>query len=396
MNHWQECRLGDLVNIKHGWPFKSECFKEEAPDLPIVVGIGNFNYSGGFRFESTKLKGYSGDYPSEYELRPRDILLVMTCQTEGGEILGIPGRIPADGKTYLHNQRLGKVIIKHRNHIESDYLYWLFLTEEFNLHLVNSASGTKILHTAPSRIEDYAFLLPSLAEQRSIAAVLTSLNDKIELLHRQNKTLESMADTLFRKWFFEEQVEGWQQKPLSGIAEFLNGLACQKFLPKNAVDRLPVLKIRELNGGVSEISDWATSNIKPEYIVKTGDVIFAWSASLMVKLWDGERCVLNQHLFKVSSKEYPKWFFLMWCKHHLEEFIAISESHATTMGHIKRGDLDTAIVIVPPPKELNKMSELMEPIIEKQVSNFTQLKTLTKLRDTLLPVLMNGNIKVAL
>lgn len=235
---------------------------------------------------------------------------------------------------------------------------------------------------------------PLLDEQKAIAAVLSSLDDKIDLLHRQNKTLEAMAETLFRQWFVEDVQEGWDERPLSGIANFLNGLACQKYPPTNDLEKLPVLKIRELSSGISETADWATSQVKPEFIVTAGDVIFAWSASLMVKVWDGGKCVLNQHLFKVTSEEFPKWFYLMWCKHHLAEFIAVAASHATTMGHIKRGDLDAAMVLVPPPNLIDGMTRQMQPLLDKQIANAKQRKSLGKLRDTLLPKLMSGEVRV--
>ena len=115
----------------------------------------------------------------------------------------------------------------------------------------------------------------------------------------------------------------------------------------------------------------------------------------MVKVWDGEKCVLNQHLFKVTSLEFPKWLYLHWCKYHLDEFISISSSHATTMGHIKRGDLDTAMVKVPQSEELALMTSQMSPLLEKQVINSKQIKILEKLRDNLLPKLMSGEISVA-
>ncbi len=166
-------------------------------------------------------------------------------------------------------------------------------------------------------------------------------------------------------------------------------------ITESVIEQLPVLKIRELSSGISEASDWTTSNVNNEYIVKLGDVIFAWSASLMVKIWDGERCVLNQHLFKVTSEDFSKWLYLLWCNHHLNEFIAISASHATTMGHIKRSDLDNAMVLIPSEKELNAMTEIMEPIIEKKITNYHQLNVLKKLRDTLLPKLMSGKVRVA-
>ena len=230
--------------------------------------------------------------------------------------------------------------------------------------------------------------------QTAIAAILSSLDDKIDLLHRQNATLEKMAETLFRQWFIEEAKEEWESRPLSSIANFLNGLACQKFPPKNDIEKLPVLKIKELNSGISENSDWATTEVNPEYIVKNGDVIFAWSASLMVKIWDGQDCILNQHLFKVTSKDYPKWFYFLWCKHYLDEFIAKAASHATTMGHIKRGDLDKAMVLIPSTKELEEMTLETEPLIEKIIANNKQIKLLVNLRDILLPKLMSGEIRI--
>jgi type I restriction enzyme S subunit len=260
--------------------------------------------------------------------------------------------------------------------------------------LQSRASGTTVFGIKASVLRKVPVELPSVHEQKAIAAVLSSLDDKIDLLHRQNKTLEAMAATLFRQWFVGEAQEDWEERPLSSIANFLNGLACQKYPPTNELEKLPVLKIRELSSGISEASDWATSEVKPEYIVEAGDVIFAWSASLMVKVWDGARSVLNQHLFKVTSDEFPKWFYLMWCKHHLAEFIAISASHATTMGHIKRGDLDAAMVNVPSPEELKTMTEQMTPLLDKQISISKQIRSLEKLRDTLLPKLMSGEIRI--
>ena len=98
-------------------------------------------------------------------------------------------------------------------------------------------------------------------EQKAIASVLSSLDDKIDLLHRQNKTLEAMAETLFREWFVEGEQDDWEERPLSEIAEFLNGLACQKYPPKNEVDKLPVLKIKQLRNGLSNDGDWCTTEV---------------------------------------------------------------------------------------------------------------------------------------
>ncbi len=180
------------------------------------------------------------------------------------------------------------------------------------------------------QMSDFRLKLPPLKVQQQIAEILSSFDDKIDLLHRQNKTLESLSLTLFRHTFIDNPKRNeWEEKPLSEIADFLNGLACQKLPPQNEINRLPVLKIKELREGITESSDWATSKVDSKYIVQNGDVIFAWSASLMVKVWAGEKCILNQHLFKVSSKEYPKWFyyFLVLVSFGKFYFYCFSSSH---------------------------------------------------------------------
>lgn len=266
-------------------------------------------------------------------------------------------------------------------------------TTEF-LHSIAEGSTSAYPSLKPSDIEALEILLPPLDEQKTIAEVLSSLDDKIDLLHRQNQTLEQMAETLFRQWFVEDPNPEWEERPLSSIATFLNGLACQKHPPKNDVDKLPVLKIKDLRNGISEDCDWCTTEVDEKYIVENGDVIFSWSASLMVKIWDGQTCILNQHLFKVTSDDFPKWYYYLWSKFHLDQFIAIARAHATTMGHIKRGDLDEAMVMAPTDYEINKMSTHFEPIIEKITVNNRQISKLVALRDTLLPKLMSGEIRI--
>ena len=274
------------------------------------------------------------------------------------------------------------------------YRYFLLSPAAQFLMRNHFISGSAIPRVVLKDFRNIPVPLIDFNKQKSIAQVLSSIDNKIDLLHRQNATLEAMAETLFRQWFVEEAKEDWEVKPLSSIANFLNGLACQKFPPENAIDRLPVLKIKELGSDISENSDWASTDVKSEYFVRNGDVIFAWSASLMVKIWTGKDCILNQHLFKVTSKVYPKWFYYLWCKHHLAEFISISRSHATTMGHIKRGDLDEAMVLVPLDDELKIMTTSIQPIMDKLIINNKQIRTLTTLRDTLLPKLMSGEVRV--
>ena len=395
MSEWNIYRLGDFFKIKHGFAFSGKYISEEKSER-ILVTPGNFKIGGGFK--SDKFKYYQSDnFPSEYILKKGDIVVTMTDLSKDSDTLGYSAKIPATtNETYLHNQRIGLLQFNADadEEISRDFIYWLLRTREYQGYIVGSASGTSIMHTSPSRIENYEYLFPSLLEQNTIASILNCLDDKIDLLYSQNVTLEKMAETLFRQLFIEDAKEEWKEESLSSIATFLNGLACQKFPPKNEIDKLPVLKIKELSSGITENSDWATSDVPEEYIVNNGDVIFAWSASLMVEIWDGGKCILNQHLFKVTSDIYPKWFYYFWCKQHLTEFQSIAASHATTMGHIKRKDLDEAMVLIPSDEELKEMSKSMDPLIEKTISNNKQIRSLAALRDILLPMLMSGEIRV--
>ena len=390
MSGWCKTQLGELTELvtKGTTPSEKEGgFSESGINY---IKSDAVSYDG--RIDPSKFVYISEAVHEKFkrsQLKENDILFSMA-----GAFLGKTGIVEKDMLPANTNQA-NAIIRLDKNKAQARFISY-FLRQEAVIDFVNNMSGQSAQPNINfQEIKSIEVDLPPLEEQKSIAAVLSSLDDKIDLLHRQNQTLEAMAATLFRQWFVEEAQEDWKERPLSSIANFLNGLACQKFPPKNEMEKLPVLKIRELSSGISEASDWATSEVKPEYIVEAGDVIFAWSASLMVKMWDGERCVLNQHLFKVTSDEFPKWFYLMWCKHHLAEFISISASHATTMGHIKRGDLDAAMVSVPSPDELKAMSGQMTPLLEKQIAVAKQRKTLEALRDSLLPKLMSGEVRVA-
>ena len=275
------------------------------------------------------------------------------------------------------------------------FLYYYLIQSQITeyLHSVAEASTTAYPSLRSSDIEALDIEIPPIDEQKRIAGVLSSLDDKIDLLNRENTTLEALAETLFRHYFIENPDPTWKEVSLSSIATFLNGLACQKYPPKDLINRLPVLKIKELSSGITKDSDWATTDVGEEFIVHSGDVIFAWSASLMVKMWNGEDCVLNQHLFKVTSDIYPRWFYYLWCKYHLQEFISIAQSHATTMGHIKRGDLDSAMVLVPSKNEMETFTKQIEPLLKKVEVNYSQIKDLSIYRDNLLPRLISGEVK---
>lgn len=276
---------------------------------------------------------------------------------------------------------------------------------------------------------------PDRPEREAILTVLSTLDDKIELNRRMNETLEALAQAIFKDWFVDfgptrrksegatDPVailgnlipdptratqtaalfpatfgddglpEGWQDKGLDEVAEFLNGLALQKY-PPTGKDDLAVIKIAELRNGITAKTDRANRFIADKYVIKDGDFLFSWSGSLLAKFWTEGEGALNQHLFKVSSETHPRWFYSQWVFRHMPEFQTIAASKATTMGHIQRGHLSAARVIVPLQPTLHAMTAIVEPLIERIIHNDLESRTLAETRDYLLPKLMSGEVRV--
>ena len=217
-----------------------------------------------------------------------------------------------------------------------------------------------------------------------------------------NENLEEQAQAIFKSWFVDFEPFGgvmpsdWEITNLLGIADYLNGLAMQKFRPSESECGIPVLKIKELRQGFTDNnSDLCSQYIKPEYIINDGDVIFSWSGSLFVDFWCGGKCGLNQHLFKVTSSNYEKWFYYSWTQHHLSKFVALASAMATTMGHIKRTELEKAQVLIPNQEVYSHIGTLLQPIYELVINNRIENTRLSLLRDTLLPKLMSGELDVS-
>lgn len=388
MNEWKKYKLGEILSLitKGTTPPKGIGFVDKGINYVKSDAIGYDRKLD--KSKIVKIDHKTHEKFKRSQLAENDVLFSMA-----GIYLGKNAIVPKDILPANTNQAVA--ILRINPDMASPQYVSLYLSQQNIIDYVNNMSGQSAQPNVNfEEIKSIEIQLPSLPEQKAVASILNSLDDKIELLNSQNTTLEKMTETLFRKWLVLDPSEEWDSMPLSSIATFLNGLACQKFPPKNNSDKLPVLKIKELSSGITENSDWATSDVKTEYIVRNGDVIFAWSASLMVKIWNGGDCILNQHLFKVTSSDYPKWFYYLWCKYYLAEFVAKAASHATTMGHIKRSDLNEAMVFVPSFEELGKMTMIIEPTVEKIITNNNQIYTLTALRDTLLPKLMNGELKV--
>ena len=318
-------------------------------------------------------------------------------------------------------------IVPKDSSVDTNFLYYFLISKVGQNEINKNTVGSTQLKLPFYGIKNIK--IPSIDEksQVRIADFLATLDKKIELNQKMNETLEEIAKTLFKSWFIDfdpvrakaegrptglskeisdlfpdsfedsemgEIPKGWEVKALDEIAEFLNGLALQKYPEDEDYPRYPVLKIAQLRLGSTKSQNVFSSNVPDEYIVRNGDYIFSWSGSLLAKFWLGGDAALNQHLFKVTSQNYPKWFFAGWVEKYLDMFSSVAASKATTMGHIKRSDLKDAKTVVPPIELISSLGEYFSPLREKANLCFLENKTLTEIRDTLLPKLISGELKI--
>ena len=304
---------------------------------------------------------------------------------------------------------------------ESSELFVYYIFEFIKKEIQKTSSGSIQDNINIDYLTNLHLMVPSKAYQDKIVELLSSLDQKIALNNQINEELEAMAKTLYDYWFvqfdfpdengkpykssggkmvYNEQLkreipEGWGVDSLWNIATFYNGLAMQKFRPASeTAESLPVIKIREMFSGFSKDTEKASIDIPKEAIVESGDILFSWSATLEVIFWGGEKGALNQHIFKVTSEKYPKSFIYNELRSYLKVFKTIAELRKTTMGHITQDHLKQAMIIVPPSDLIDEIDNRISLILKQQLDLKQQNQELTQLRDWLLPMLMNGQVRV--
>ena len=409
-------KLGDYLTIKHGWSFKGEFFSETGTQS--ILTPGNFYEKGGFKYNDDKERFYTGDYPPEYLCKKGDLIVAMTEQAAG--LLGSTAIVPENDR-YLHNQRVGLILCDEEK-LFPLYAYYLFMTHSVREQIAKSASGTKVKHTAPERIYDVKVQIPDISTQIKVADFLWAIDSKIQVNIRIASELGSMAKTIYDYWFtqfdfpdvdskpyrssggameWNEQLKrstpaGWSVGNLYAIAEPINGLACQKYRPKEGERSLPVIKIKEMHEGVTADTESVSANIPEKHKIFDGDILFSWSATLEVMYWFGGDAGLNQHIFKVVPKTgYSKEFVYHQFAAYVINFVKMAEARKTTMGHITTDHLDQSRIVLPPSDVMQAFSEIVAPIHEKIGHCRKENRELTKLRNWLLPMLMNGQATVA-
>jgi len=372
-----------------------------------------------FKINSSDIRYISRDFHSRISksrLKPGDVVIVRT---------GKPGTCAVIPEELLESNCSDLVIVRCGSEIFNRFLCY-FVNSAATNHIAAHLVGAVQQHFNVASAKTMEIPLPPIQEQKSIAHILGTLDDKIELNRKTNETLEAMAKALFKSWFVDfdpvrakvegrptglpaeisdlfpdsfedselgEIPSGWKVKSLDKVAHFLNGLALQKFPPEDGAPTLPVIKIAQLKKGDSIGADRCSAAVPADYVVRDGDMLFSWSGSLAVDIWCGGDGALNQHLFKVTSKTYGKWFFYQWVKHHLPEFQEIAQGKATTMGHIQRHHLSEAMALIPKPSLLAAMDSAFAPLLDRAFGLRKQSNDLATTRDALLPKLISGEFR---
>ena len=356
---------------------------------------------------------------------------------QGGDVLfshkGTVGKLalaPLDSPPFVCSPQTTFWRVLDQERLDRRYLYCYMQSEAFAQQWMARCNETDMAaYISLTAQRQLSIAVPPIEEQRAIADVLGALDAKFEQNRRTALALERLARTIFRAWFVDfEPVkakaagktaipslperafdalparfvdsrigsvpDGWQVKALDEVAAFLNGLALQKYPPRGDGSDLPVIKIAQLRRGSTEGADAANDSIEEKYKVQDGDLLFSWSGTLEAVRWFGGPGALNQHLFKVTSSDYPQWLIYEWVHHHLPEFRLIAASRATTMGHIKRGHLRQALVAVPPSEFLGHCDEALSPLFKTFATTQLESRKLVEIRDYLLPKLLIGEARV--
>lgn len=426
MNDWQSCSLSDLIDVKHGFAFLGVYFRDDPPG-DVLLTPGNFAIGGGFT--DRKLKYYNGPVSDDFVLSPGELLVSMTDLSKAGDTLGYPAFVPKDDKRYLHNQRLGKVIVKDGAPTSIGFIYWIMRTSSYRDEILASCTGSTVKHTSPSRILAYRFMLPSEAEQQAIAATLGALDEKIALNRRMNETLEAMARAIFKDWFVDlgptrakmegrapyltpdiwslfpdrcdadGKPEGWEQKPLLDFAILISGGT-----PKTDVGAYWNGDIRWASAkdvsqcGALFLTDTERSitregyeNSSTKLVPKYGTVVVARGATTGRYCMFGREMAMNQTCYGLANEQYPVWLN--------QSFGAtvdalVHAAHGSVFDTITTVTLQSSRIMDAGTRLLQAYEDCARPLYDRALGNIEESRTLAEIRDLLLPKLMSGEIQI--
>ena len=394
MSEWKECILEDIAEIVPGFAFKSQHFSKNVGQAKVVkitditppfIEINDAM--------SVNLESYDKNKLEKYIIKKRDFVIAMT-----GATIGKVGRMRTDESAYI-NQRVAT--FRSRKNTVDDFVYYSISCSDFQAFIQNNIdSNSAQENISGTSIGRFPVLLPSLPEQRAIASVLSSLDDKIDLLHRQNKTLEAMAETLFRQWFVEEADEGWEEGKLSQLVEIQSGFAFKSEIFVD-IGKYKLITIKAVQDGYLELNNADEINEIPPRMPSychlfEKDILLSLTGNVgRCCMVDKDNLLLNQRVAKIHPKNETDrafayfYFRLRDTRQQLEEM-----AKGTAQLNLSPVETANMILSVPSRDLLDKFSEISTPLFEGILRNKKNISTLEKLRDSLLPKLMSGEVRV--
>ncbi len=408
MENWKTYKLGDIVDQKRGISYGIVQPGQNDPDGIPIIKVNNLTSRD---FNLNHLQKVSKSIDQNYSrtrLQGGELLLSLVGTL--GEVFLVPENLIG------HNVvRALAVIPILEEYSPSWVMYWLRSSNTQNT--LKQIATTSVQATINLKeLREIIIPFPDKNERLAIASILSALDDKIELNLQMNKTLEEMAMALYKHWFvdfgpFQEGEfvdselgripEGWEVRSAYSLANFINGAAFKSrdFLNDKS-NGLPIIKIVEIKNGITDQTMFSDKTLDEKYIIQNSDILFPWSGnphtSLGIYLWDKGRALLNQHIFVVRVPNLNNKSFVFNClKYLLPTFINLATHKQTTgLGHVTVSNLKDLKVVVPDINGLTKYNEIALPLMEMLFENQIENQTLTTLRDTLLPKLISGVIRV--
>ena len=392
---WREVRLGDLVQVAHGCAFKTK-FATDEPGPYALFTRKNVALGGGFREDVPRY--YHGDFEERFVLSPGDVLIVLTDLSKNGDLLGLPAIVPADaGVTYLHNQRMGKVLVQDEE-IDKRYLYALLRSPEYRRHVLATATQTTVRDTAPSRVHDFKFLLPSLPEQRRIGAVVAAFDQKIGIQERIARTLDELGEAIFAEWFAVHRDR--PSEPLAvRVQLLLGGTPARKepaYWSDGTVAWVASGKANEFR--ILAPSEWITERAVAESATKllpSGTTVLAITGATMgqVSRLEIDACANQSVIGLLGNETFPDSFLFYWLRRSIPELLRRQTGAAQQ--HVNKTDVGELRVPSVPVDESRALSQRLDPLLTSVAARLREAETLAAVRDELLPHLIRGSVQAA-
>lgn len=390
MTEWKEYELGEIADITPGFAFKSKDFGQ-AGELVVKIKDIAPPYIELANADHVDISSYDKNKLCKYLLSAGDYVVAMT-----GATIGKVGKLKTDKNAYL-NQRVAK--IKAKEGVCDDFVYFSICGDDFQAFIQNNIdSNSAQENISANSIGRFPVSLPPLDEQRSIASILSSLDDKIDLLHRENATLEQMAETLFRQWFVVEAKEEWEEGTISDLIEFNPS----RKLPKHTI--APFLEMSNLSTCTFAPTNWYYREFSSGTKFENGDALLA---RITPCLENGKTAYVDflrdnqvgwgstEFIVMRSKIGFHPFFSYIIAKY--QDFRDFAESCMSGSSGRQRVDVDNLKkypMAIPDKVTVELFNDRIENSVSKMHNNNKQIQTLIQTRDGLLPRLMGGEVKI--